>query len=246
MAYRGTAYAGWQRQPNARSVEETIDTALSTILGEPIKIVGCGRTDAGVHASDYVAHFDYAGQLPDRLLARINRYLPDDIALRGFYRVPPDLHARFSAVGRAYVYRISPVKDPFRTDTVAWLPALRELDHDLMRRAAQLLLEYGEFATFCKTNSDAFTMQCKVTESRWSFSAEEMTYHISANRFLRGMVRLIVGMCLQVGAGRLEISAVRQALDRQRRLPKPLSAPASGLFLHQVQYPGRGQWSRIS
>ncbi|MBB4079964.1 tRNA pseudouridine38-40 synthase [Lewinella aquimaris] len=245
LAYRGTAYAGWQRQPNAVSVEETIDTALITILGSPVKLVGCGRTDAGVHASQYVAHFDYAGDLPKRLLARLNRYLPDDIALSGIFGVPPEMHARFSATGRSYTYRISLVKDPFRTDTVAWLPALKHLDREAMRAAAAVVLEYDEFAPFCKTNSDAFTMKCNVTESRWQFDGTEMVYHISANRFLRGMVRLIVGMCLQVGAGKLELSAVRTALDRQQRLPKPLSAPAAGLFLSQVRYADRGSWIDI-
>ncbi|WP_116125987.1 tRNA pseudouridine(38-40) synthase TruA [Lewinella sp. IMCC34183] len=245
LAYCGTAYAGWQRQPNAVSVEETIDTALSTVLGEPIKLVGCGRTDAGVHASDYAAHFDYAGSFPPRLLGRLNRFLPADIALRGLYRVPEELHARFSARSRSYVYHLSLRKDPFRPDTVAWVPALGELDHDLMREAAALITGYGDFAPFCKTNSDAFTMKCTLTESRWEFGAEGMQYHVTANRFLRGMVRLIVGMCLRVGEGRLSLEEVRRALDRQERLPKPWSAPAGGLFLCNVEYTSRTSWVSV-
>ena len=244
LAYRGTAYAGWQRQPNARSVEEVIDTALTTVLGEPIKLVGCGRTDAGVHASNYAAHFDYGGELPPRLLGRLNRYLPEDIALRALYVIPEDLHARFSATGRSYVYRLSYDKDPFRTDTVAWLPKLRELDRERMQAAADLLLEYGEFAPFCKTNSDAYTMRCTLTESRWEFGESGLCYRVSANRFLRGMVRLMVGMCLRVGSGRLPLDEVRLALDRQQRLARPLSVPAAGLFLTEVVY-DRTSWRGV-
>ncbi len=246
LAYCGTAYSGWQRQPNARSVEETIDSALSLILGEPIKLVGCGRTDAGVHASDYAAHFDYAGQFPPRLLERLNRYLPEDIALRRISEVPPNVHARFSPLGRSYVYRISRQKDPFRPDTVAWLPALRELDHGKMEAAADLLLEYGAFAPFCKTNSDAFTMNCTLTVSYWVFGENELRYHVSANRFLRGMVRLIVGMCLQVGSGKLPLEAVRKSLDLQQPLPRPFSVPAGGLYLDKVDYGQPSDWHLVA
>ena len=246
LAYRGTAYAGWQRQPNATSVEETIDSALTTILGQAVKIVGCGRTDAGVHASDYVAHFDFSGELPPRLLARLNRYLPDDIALYRLCRVPEDFHARFSATARSYVYRISLRKDPFRPDTVSWLPAYRDLDREAMAEAAELLLHFSEFAPFCKTNSDAYTMRCELKESVWQFGEEELVYRVSANRFLRGMVRLIVGSCLQIGAGKLSLEGLRTSLERQERLPRPLSAPAAGLFLTAVTYDGRTQWPNIS
>ncbi|MGB3801643.1 MAG: tRNA pseudouridine(38-40) synthase TruA [Lewinella sp.] len=246
LAYRGTAYAGWQRQPNALSVEETIDSALSTVLGTDIKLVGCGRTDAGVHASDYVAHFDFAGDFPERFLARMNRYLPDDIALYQISEVDDSLHARFSATGRSYEYRISLRKDPFRTDTVAWLPAYGALDHEAMQAAAAMLPEYSEFAPFCKTNSDAYTMICHVTKSSWHFGREELRYTVSANRFLRGMVRLIVGTCLQIGTGKLSLEQLRTCLDRQERLPRPLSAPAAGLFLTRIDYPGRTGWGNVS
>ena len=246
LAYRGTAYAGWQRQPNALSVEEVVDTALSTVLGTPIKVVGCGRTDAGVHASDYALHFDYAGVLPPRLLGRLNRYLADDIALRDLYLVPSDLHARFAARSRSYRYDLSLVKDPFRIGTVSWLPNLAGLDRAEMNAAAALLLEYGEFAPFCKTNNDAYTMRCALTESRWEFGPLEWHYHITADRFLRGMVRLIVGMCLRVGEGRLSLEEVRRALDRQERLPRPYSAPAAGLFLTAVDFGTQNDWCTVS
>ena len=176
LAYRGTEYAGWQRQPNALSVEECVDSSLSTVLGEQIKIVGCGRTDRGVHASFYAAHFDFSGQLPPRLIGRLNRMLPEDIALRALYRVPETTHARFSATGRGYVYRIAVRKDPFRPTTVSSLPNLTTLDRGMLEKAAAILPEYGAFAPFCKTKSDVFTMNCVLTESRWEFTEHEWRY----------------------------------------------------------------------
>jgi tRNA pseudouridine38-40 synthase len=246
LAYNGTNYSGWQRQPNAMSVEETIDTTLSTILGEKIKIVGCGRTDAGVHASYYVAHFDFAAPFPPAFLRRFNRFVADDIAILGLYRVPPEFHARFHASGRGYTYRLALRKDPFRPDTVASLPQFAGIDREKMQAAANVLLEYGDFAPFCKTNSDAYTMKCQVTEVRWDFAEEGWTFHISANRFLRGMVRLIVGMCLRVGEGKLSLTDLRQAMDNQTRLPKPWSAPAAGLYLSKVEYPDKSAWEDLS
>ena len=246
LAYNGTRYAGWQRQPNAVSVEQTVDEALSMILREPIKIVGCGRTDTGVHASYYVAHFDFAGSFPPGFLRRYNRFLADDIAILGLYEVPTDFHARFHATSRSYEYKLVFHKDPFRPDTVTSLPQFQDLDRDKIQAAAALLLDYEEFAPFCKTNSDAFTMKCTLTEARWNFGEEEWTFHISANRFLRGMVRLIVGMCVSVGEGKLTLADVRRALDSQQRLPKPWSAPAAGLYLSAVEYPVKARWRPVS
>ena len=247
LAYNGTAYAGWQRQPNALTVEEVVDTTLGTILGksEPIKIVGCGRTDTGVHASYYVAHFDYDGDLPPAFLRRYNRFVADDIALLGVYRVADDFHARFLATHRSYTYRLALHKDPFRVHTVASLPQIRDYDRDKMQAAVSLLLEYGAFAPFCKTKSDAFTMNCTLTQARWEFTDGEWTFRISANRFLRGMVRLIVGMSLRVGAGKVSLAEVREAMDKQQRLPKPWSAPATGLYLSSIDYPDRSAWQPV-
>ena len=242
LAYRGTAYAGWQQQPNAVTVEGVITEAVSIMLGQAIKLVGCGRTDAGVHASDYVAHFDYAGKLPERWAGRLNRYLPEDIAVRRVVELPPDTHARFSATSRSYVYRISPRKDPLRPRTVTWLPALDRLDRRAMEEVADLVLQYTAFAPFCKSNSDAYTMNCLLHESRWEFGADEWRYHVTADRFLRGMVRLIVGACLRVGEGRVSVASVRQSLERQAALERPWSAPAAGLFLSAVRYPRREAW----
>lgn len=246
LAYNGTNFAGWQRQPNAMSVEETVDTALSLILGEKIKIVGCGRTDAGVHASHYIAHFDFAGDFPPAFLRRFNRLLVEDVAVKGIFQVPADFHARFHATGRSYVYEVALKKDVFRKDTVASLPQLRDqVDLEAMRAAAAILLEYKAFAPFCKTNSDAFTMNCELTEARWDFREDGWTFHISANRFLRGMVRLIVGMCIRVGQGKLTLEDLRLAMNEQTRLPKPWSAPGEGLFLSAIRYPDRKNWEEI-
>lgn len=246
LAYNGTKYAGWQRQPNAMSVEEIVDTALSLILGEKIKIIGCGRTDAGVHASHYIAHFNFDGKLPPFFLKRFNRFLVEDVSVVALYRVPPEFHARFHATGRSYTYEVALKKDVFRKDTVASLPQLRNrVDQDAMQAAAKILLEYKAFAPFCKSNSDAFTMNCDLTEARWDFSPDHWVFHISANRFLRGMVRLIVGMCIRVGQGKLSLEELREALDKQSRLPKPWSAPAEGLFLSNICYPNREDWEAI-
>lgn len=246
LAYKGTNYAGWQRQPNALSVEEAVETTLSTILGQPIEIVGCGRTDTGVHASYYVAHFDFSGDFPPAFRRRINRFIDDDISVLGLYRVAPDFHARFHADARGYTYRMVLHKDPFRPDTVASLPQMADIDRQKMQAAANILLEYGDFAPFCKTNSDAFTMKCQLTQARWDFADGEWTFHISANRFLRGMVRLIVGMCLRVGEGKLSLADLRRAMNEQARLPKPWSAPAAGLYLSEVRYPDKSAWERLS
>ncbi|MEL7159797.1 MAG: tRNA pseudouridine(38-40) synthase TruA, partial [Bacteroidota bacterium] len=158
---------------------------------------------------------------------------------------PVDFHARFHATGRSYVYRLSLRKEPFRQHTVASLPRLAGVDREKMRAAAALLLDYAAFAPFCKTNSDAFTMNCELTASHWEFGDDEWTFHVSANRFLRGMVRLIVGMCLRVGEGKLSLEEVRRALDVQERLPRPWSAPAAGLYLSEVRYPNRAMWEEI-
>jgi len=239
LSYNGTQYAGWQRQPNSISVEETVDTALSTILGERIKIIG-------VHASYYVAHFDFSGEFPPAFFRRYNRFVADDIALLGLYHVPDDFHARFHATGRSYVYRIALYKDPFRLDTVTSLPQLKKLDQEKMQQAADLLLDYNEFAPFCKSNSDAHTMRCTLTVARWDFNGRDWEFHISANRFLRGMVRLIVGMCLRVGEGKLTLAEVREAMEKQRALPKPWSAPGEGLYLSDIVYPERTAWKSLS
>ena len=237
LAYRGTAFHGWQRQPAAASVQETLEAALSTLRNTPTEVVGCGRTDAGVHASQYFAHFDADTPLPDRFAGKLDRYVDPAIAIRRILPVAEKYHARFDATHRAYQYHLIAAKDPFRTDTATHYPFTHRLAPDLLSAAAGLLLDYREFFPFCKSNSDARTMRCDLRRSEWVRTESGWVYHIAADRFLRGMVRLIVGMCLRVAEGRLELAAVAKALETQQRLPRPWSAPPQGLYLSEVRYP---------
>lgn len=237
LAYNGTRFHGWQRQPRARSVQQTLEDAFSLILRTPIEITGCGRTDTGVHASFYVAHFDFDGEFPRSFLNRMNKYLGKDIAVYRIYPVAADAHARFDAYYRAYRYHLLLRKDPFRQESAYFYPLGHRLNQEAMQEAAHLLLAYDHFAPFCKTGSDVKTMRCELHRSEWAFHEHELIYHVAANRFLRGMVRLIVGMCLTVGTGKMSLTDLRKALDAQSPLPKSLSVNPEGLFLSEVRYP---------
>jgi tRNA pseudouridine38-40 synthase len=237
ISYQGTNYKGWQIQPHDTTVQETIEQRLSTLLRKETKIVGCGRTDTGVHAKGYVLHFDAEEAFESTLLYKINRMLPSDVVFHKVEEVAPTAHARFDANYRAYNYYIGAKKNPFNIDTVYHYPFFEKLDRAKMQAAAKLLLEYKEFTPFCKSHSDAKTMNCDLHQSEWVFNEEEMVFHIAANRFLRGMVRLIVGMCLNVGLGKVRIETVREAMENQRLLEKSLSAPPHGLFLMDIRYP---------
>jgi tRNA pseudouridine38-40 synthase len=237
LAYNGAKYSGWQRQPKCRSVQETLETAFSTILSVPVEIVGCGRTDAGVHARTYFAHFDFDGIFPEAFLRRMNKFLPADIVLYDMIPVAAEAHARFDAYHRAYEYHICLRKDPFRQHTTWFYPFGDRLSLEQMEAAASLLLNYSHFYTFCKSGSDAKTMACQLYNSHWVKDGDQLVFHIAANRFLRGMVRLIVGMCLSVGSGQISLREVREALDKQQWLSKSVSVPPDGLFLTEVRYP---------
>ena len=238
ISYKGTNYYGWQIQPQATTVQEIIENALSTLLRQEIKIVGCGRTDAGVHAKGYVFHFDIEEPVHHQLVHRINKFLPKDLVFHHIGLVEKNAHARFDANYRAYNYKVGAEKNPFTRNTVYHYPFFKRLNKDKMQEVASLLLEFNEFTPFCKTKSDAKTMYCELYRSEWKFDkSSEMTYHIAANRFLRGMVRLIVGMCLNVGLGKLKVEAVREALVQQCLLKKSYSAPPHGLCLTDIRYP---------
>ncbi len=236
LAYNGRDFAGWQRQPHALAVQQVIEEALTLMVGEEIEIVGCGRTDAGVHASTYVAHFDAENPLPQGLDNRLNKYLPPSIAIRQIEPVGAERHARFDATYRAYEYYISLRKDPFRQETAYFYPQADQINRGRMQEAAALLLDYAAFFPFCKTGSDAKTMNCRLFRSEWTFEEDHWRYDIAADRFLRGMVRLCVGMCLNVGSGKTTLEEVRTALDRQERLKNSWSVAPEGLFLAQVRY----------
>ncbi|MGB3546426.1 MAG: tRNA pseudouridine synthase A [Saprospiraceae bacterium] len=238
LAYNGADYSGWQIQPTAPSVQQTLQEGLSMVLRRPVEVTGCGRTDAGVHADSYWAHVELAEAPPARLAGRLNRIFPTGLAVRALVPVPDDAHARFDATYRAYRYELTGEKDPFRPETIYHFPQLDLVDEELLRAAAALLLEFEEFAPFCKTNSDAHTMRCTLFRSEWVRTGPyRLDYHVAANRFLRGMVRLIVGMCLNVGMGKLGLASVRRSLDRQEPLARALSVPPQGLYLTEVRYP---------
>ena len=238
LAYRGTNYFGWQVQPRQISVQATLENAFSTILQSKIAVVGCGRTDTGVHASQYYLHFDFDGALPKHFVSRLNKFLPKDIAIFRIFPVMANAHARFQAQHRAYEYRMHFQKDPFRQDSSYFYPYPNRPDFTRMQKAAALLLEYELFFPFCKTHNDAKTYRCELQRSEWILHPDgnSMSYHIAANRFLRGMVRLIVGMCINVGLEKLSLETVREALDQQIRIERSNSAPAEGLYLRDIRY----------
>lgn len=239
LSYHGGPFFGWQKQPNQMSVQEAIEQGMSTILGSPIELTGCGRTDTGVHARQYFAHFDFLGEFPEQFLRRLNKFLPAAIAFRRIFPVGPEAHARYDAVSRSYVYQIDLQKNPFRGDMAYHFPFFGQLDPNLLQPAADLLLEYEEFYPFCKSNTDTKTNRCQLSRVAWEYAPHEqtLTFHISADRFLRGMVRLIVGMCLNVGLGKQSLEDVRTALDHQTRLTRSWSVPPQGLFLTDIRYP---------
>ncbi|NND33938.1 MAG: tRNA pseudouridine(38-40) synthase TruA [Saprospiraceae bacterium] len=236
LAYRGTPFAGWQRQPNALSVQECIEASLEKILHQPVTLVGCGRTDAGVHASSFFAHFDIAKPLPQHLLYRINRDLPDEISVKSFSLVGPEYHARFDAICRSYTYFLTATRDPFNKDLAYAFYAFHKLDQTKMRQAASIIRQGNDFQAFCKSNSDTKHYLCRISDATWKLEDHNLIFQITANRFVRGMVRLIVGMSIQVGLGKLQLQDVSNAVERQIPLKFPLSVPSHGLYLTQVSY----------
>lgn len=236
LSFKGTRYHGWQVQPNALSVQEVLETTFSTFMRQKIEVTGAGRTDTGVHASFYVAHFD-ADSLPFApadLVEKLNRFLPNDIALKSIREVDENLHARFSATRRTYQYFISRVKDPFTLDTS--YPYLWPLDVEAMNRAAEVLLQWEDFTSFSKLHTDVKTNNCRVTEAFWKEEGTQLVFTISADRFLRNMVRAIVGTLLEVGRGKLTRDGLIAILEKKDRSEAGTSAPPQGLFLSDIQY----------
>lgn len=212
---------------------------MGTILGAELEITGCGRTDTGVHAKQYFAHFDFDGQFPAEFVRRLNKFLPKDLVIYRIFEVPAEAHARFNACQRSYEYHLSFRKNPFTEHFAYFYPYAQQPDPQRMQSAAALLLNYKEFTPFCKSNHDAKTMLCDLRRAEWIFdpNGNGAVFHITSNRFLRGMVRLIVGMCLGVGTGQIELAEVQEALDLQSRLRKAISAPPEGLYLGGILYP---------
>ena len=235
IAYKGTNYHGWQVQPNAITVQEVLNKVLSTLLREEIQTTGSGRTDAGVHAEQQVVHFDVSNALDEaRMVYKINAMLPNDIACNKLYKVDDALHARYDAVSRAYEYRIKTIRDPFTLETTYQCPY--ELNVKRMNEAAALLLKAEDFETFSKAHGASDHFLCDIRVAAWKEEAENLTFCIQANRFLRGMVRAIVGTLLDVGRGKLMVKDFEEKLLAKDRSKASGAAPAKGLFLYEVKY----------
>jgi tRNA pseudouridine38-40 synthase len=237
LSYLGTSYAGWQRQPGDLTVQQVLEEAFSTILRQTIEVVGCGRTDTGVHAREYVAHTDVIDVDPsDKIVYQLNAILPSDIAIHSIAIADPAFHARFDAIKRQYTYYLHFKKDPFLNGLSWYFHQQAVLDWGKMHEAAALLLQYNQFKPFCKSGSDADHYTCQLIESVWTVSEHKAQYTIAANRFLRGMVRLIVGACLNTGLGKISIEEIKECLEKQTPLPHAWSVPAEGLYLEKVDY----------
>lgn len=237
LAYDGTAYHGWQIQPNGVSVQECLMKALSTLLRRDVEIVGAGRTDAGVHASLMVAHFDSDITLDTVFMTdKLNRLLPPDISVFKLRPVKPDAHARFDATARKYKYYVTTAKVPFNRQYRCRL--FQAPDFDLMNEAAQTLFDYTDFTSFSKLHTDVKTNNCKIMYAAWT-QIDDLTwvFTIQADRFLRNMVRAIVGTLLEVGRGKLTVEGFRRVIERQDRCQAGSSAPGNALFLVDVAYP---------
>lgn len=236
LAYKGTAYHGWQKQPNTRTVQGVLEEALAKRLREEIESTGCGRTDTGVHAHDFYAHFDTEQDLESEdLVYSLNGLLPPDIAIRSLIPVDAEAHARFDADSRTYHYLMHRSKDPFVADDSTYHPGL--LDVDRMNEAARLLLDTQDFASFAKAHAGHHTTLCDVCEAQWTVEGDRLRFRITADRFLRNMVRAIVGTLVDVGSGRMDISDFQAVLEEQDRSAAGRSMPAQGLYLYRVTYP---------
>jgi tRNA pseudouridine38-40 synthase len=237
LAYRGTNFHGWQYQPRAISVQECLDKALSVVTREPIAVTGAGRTDTGVHASYYVAHFDSSDPDLDsvRLIRQLNSFLQKDIVVFSLSKVASDAHARFNALSRTYQYHINLVKDPFTPDTSWYL--YKQPDLGLMNEVSRILSEYTDFTSFSKLHTDVKTNNCKIYKAEWIQHGSKIVFTVQADRFLRNMVRALVGTILDVGLGKLDISGFRRIIEQKNRCAAGLSVPAHGLFLTNIEYP---------
>ncbi|HTN22323.1 MAG TPA: tRNA pseudouridine(38-40) synthase TruA [Pelobium sp.] len=238
LAYKGTSYHGWQFQPNAVAVQEVLEKTLKVFFRFDVETLGCGRTDTGVHALQFFAHLDLPADLQinqEKFIKSVNSLLPYDIAVSQLIPVHNDAHARFDATLRAYQYHIHFKKDPFKTDS-SWL-IKDKLDLSAMQTAASIIMEYDDFGAFCKSNADNFTNICHIQKSEWEVVSNGLIYHVSANRFLRNMVRAIVGTLVDIGKGKLSADAMHQIIQSQNRSSAGASVPACGLFLTEVKYP---------
>ncbi|MBX6380923.1 tRNA pseudouridine(38-40) synthase TruA [Thermoflavifilum aggregans] len=234
IAYKGTRYAGFQKQKNALTVQQVIEDALSVLLKQPVPIMGSSRTDTGVHARKNVVHFDAADSLPEHLHYQLNAVLPHDIAVHTIYKVREKAHARFSALSRKYEYVIYFQKNPFLKDFGYYFPY--PLDMDALQACANLIPAYKDFRSFSKKRTQVKTFICHIQEARWEKQEDRLIFHIRANRFLRGMVRGLVATQLKVGRGKITIDDFRHIIESQDHRLASFAVPPDGLYLCEVQY----------
>lgn len=236
LSYNGTDFHGWQIQPNAITVQSVMDKALSTLLKTPVNTMGAGRTDTGVHATQMVAHFDADILIdPEDLTYKLNSFLPKTIAIHSIKKVHADAHARFDATQRTYRYKIVTNKDVFNSDNAYYYTS--KLDIDLMNEASNILLDYSNFKCFSRAHSDVKTYNCTITAAHWIKNGHELIFQISADRFLRNMVRAIVGTLLDVGNHKTSIEDFHNIIQSKDRSRAGASAPAKGLYLTKIVYP---------
>ncbi len=236
IAYDGSAYHGWQMQKNAQSVQECIQQALATLFRIPVPIMGSGRTDTGVHAYQQFAHFELDIELSKMdFLKRINGVLPRDIAIFDLLPVQEKAHARFDAQWRSYTYHIAFRKDPFLLDR-AW-HCYYDLELNSMQEATKVLLQYNDFQCFSRIKTNVKNFNCEIINASWEQTGHGLVFHIQANRFLRGMVRAIVGTLVKIGRNQLAVSDLSEIIERKDRSQAGVAAPACGLYLSEVRYP---------
>lgn len=235
LSYNGKNYHGWQVQPDASSVQEEINKALSVVLQLEICVVGAGRTDTGVHSEQMFAHFDVELALDQQYIYKFNSVLPEDIVVRDIFKVDQNLHARFDALTRSYEYRIWLGRNPFLLEST-WQLHHQKLSISAMNKAAALLLKFENFQSFSKVKTEVKTFNCDVKEAIWKQDGDLLVFHITANRFLRNMVRAIVGTLIEVGSGKISEEDFKNIILSKNRSNAGLSVPAKGLFLTSIKY----------
>ena len=236
LAYNGSRYHGYQIQPHSTSVQQTLEQCLSLKLGQAIAITGCGRTDTGVHARNYYAHFDLENAIgnAEKLVNQLNAFLPPDIVVYQIFDVKAEAHARFDAMSRTYHYYITRTKNPFHLDDAFFLYG--HLDLEKMQQASNLLFDYEDFTSFSKVHTQVKTNNCRIKEARWLEQDGLLVFRIKADRFLRNMVRAIVGTLLEVGKGSMTLEGFRAVIEQKDRCEAGVSVPAHALFLEDVEY----------
>lgn len=237
LSYLGRDFHGWQKQPNAVTVQQTIEDAFSIVFKDNIEFMGCGRTDTGVHAREFTAHFDSKREYTEANVRKLNNYLPFSISIKSIVKTKDDFHARFDAISRTYEYNISVYKNPFIKEFSWFIPI--QLDVELMNKCAKILYEYKDFTSFSKLHTDVKTNNCDVKYAHFTLQDDLLVFEITADRFLRNMVRAIVGTLVDVGKGKISQDEFVKVIEAKDRSKAGQSAPAEGLFLTKISYPNQ-------